>query len=90
MHRARGGVRTWLPVAAGLVAQPSLWGTAARQATVMAAPLWWTRRPWLPVPDMAYWRFRATTQYGDADHPPERDDLVAYLKWCRSWRRALR
>jgi hypothetical protein len=47
-------------------------------------------RPWLPVPDAAYQRFRATTQYGDADHPPERSDLVAYLSWCRSWRRALR
>ena len=25
------------------------------------------------------------TQYGDADHPLEPDDVVRYLTWCRQW-----
>jgi hypothetical protein len=81
-------LRTWLPLAVELAGRPGLWATSLRQARVLVAPRWWTRRPWLPVPDAAYQRFRAATQYGDGDHPPERGDLVAYLSWCRSWRRA--
>jgi hypothetical protein len=27
------------------------------------------------------------TQYGDPDHAPEPDDLIAYLSWCRDWNR---
>jgi hypothetical protein len=83
-------VRTWLPLAIELACRPALWVTSARQALALAAPRWWMHRPWLPVPDAAYQRFRATTQYGDADHPPERGDVVAYLSWCRAWHRVLR
>jgi hypothetical protein len=28
------------------------------------------------------------TQYGDATHRPEADDLLTYLRWCREWNRA--
>jgi hypothetical protein len=57
---------------------------------VLAAPGWWHRRPWLPLPDPAYLRFRLVTQYGDPEHAPEPADVVAYLHWCRSYRAALR
>jgi hypothetical protein len=87
---AARSVMTWLRIATDLAGRPALWTTSIRQARAIAAPRWWTHRPWLPVPDAAYQRFRATTQYGDADHPPERGDVVAYLSWCRSWERALR
>jgi hypothetical protein len=30
------------------------------------------------------------TQYGDAEHRAEADDLVVYLRWCRQWDRANR
>ena len=40
--------------------------------------------PWLPVPDPAMLEFRTTTQYGDASHELERDDLVAWLRWCKA------
>jgi hypothetical protein len=83
-------LRIWLVLAVALARRPALWATSVRQTRALAAPRWWTHRPWLPVPDPAYQRFRATTQYGDADHPPERGDVVAYLSWCRAWRRALR
>jgi hypothetical protein len=76
-------------VAGALVAvarHPSLWWVAVRQARRLAAPGWWRRPPFLPLPDRDYLRFRMVTQYGDPEHPPEPDDLVAYLRWCRDER----
>ena len=81
----------WIgPAAAALVARPGLWATALRQVRVLAAPGWWRRRPWLPLPDPDYLRFRLVTQYGDPEHAPEPADVIAYLHWCRSYRAALR
>jgi hypothetical protein len=51
---------------------------------------WWRRFPPVPRPDRQYYRWRLQTQYGDADHEPVAADVVAYLKWCKSERRALR
>ena len=83
--------RTWAgPVLVALVRRPGLWATAVRQVVRLAPTGWWRRRPWLPVPDPAYLRFRLVTQYGDGDHPPEPADVVTYLRWCRSYRAALR
>ena len=65
--------------------RPRLWGTAGRQATRLAAPGWWRRWPFLPVPAADYLRFRLQTAYGGrGDGPIEPDDLVSYLRWCRS------
>jgi hypothetical protein len=27
------------------------------------------------------------TQYGETDRPPDPDDVVDYLAWCRDWDR---
>jgi hypothetical protein len=51
---------------------------------------WWRRAPFLPLPDRRYLQFRMETQYGDAMHRPEANDVVTYLSWCRSLRRDLR
>ena len=67
--------------------RPGLWATAARQAIVLAPDGWWRRPPYLPVPDRDYMRFRLVTAYGDVDHEPDPDDLIAYLHWCRAWPR---
>ena len=67
--------RTVLGVGARLLTRPDLWATAVRQAGVLTTPAWR--------------RFRLETQYGDADHVPDGDDVVAWLAWCRSWRRAV-
>jgi len=84
-------LRDWIgPVARAVAVRPGLWPTALRQTGVLARPGWWRRRPWLPVPDPDYFRFRLVTQYGDPDHAPEPADVVAYLHWCRSYRAALR
>lgn len=68
--------------------RPALWTTAVRQARRTAAPGWWKRRPFLPVPSGEYLEFRLVTQYGDAACRPEPDDVVKYLEWCRQWDRS--
>jgi len=80
--------RAWLPVVAAVLARPRLWLVALRQVFVLAPPGWWHRWPPLPLPDPAYLRFRLLTAYGTTDHPPAPDDVLAYLGWCRDWRRA--
>jgi hypothetical protein len=62
--------------------RPSLWLTALRQAHRLARPRWWTRAPFLPLPDPDYLRFRFETQYGTGGRP-DPHDLVTYLAWCR-------
>jgi hypothetical protein len=75
---------------ASVVIRPGLWGTAAAQLLRLAPRRWWRRWPPVPRPDRGYLRFRAETMWGDARHQPDPDDLVAYLRWCRSMRDALR
>lgn len=65
---------------------PGLWFTALRQALRLVPDRWWSRRPFLPVPDESYMRFRIVTAYGgDGTAPIEPQDLLTYLRWCRSW-----
>jgi hypothetical protein len=76
----------WLVRAAIAVAvRPCLWPTAIRQLFVLAAPGWWRRAPFLPVPDPAYLRFRVLTAYGDPSRAPEPTDVITYLHWCQAW-----
>ena len=77
---------------AAVAARPWLWPAALRQATRLAPSGWWRHRPFLPVPDPAYLAFRLQTMYGDPGHQPVAADVVAYLRWCRTfgqsaWRR---
>jgi hypothetical protein len=80
-------VRSSVAAAAGVARHPSLWWTALVQARRLTPRAWWRHRPFLPVPDAAYLRFRMQTMYGDADHVPEPADVVTYLRWCRSFSR---
>jgi hypothetical protein len=85
------GRRRWVGGAArALLRHPELWPTAARQVIVLARPGWWRAKPWLPLPDPAYLRFRMQTAYGDPDRAPEPEDVVTYLHWCRAWPRVTR
>ncbi len=76
-----------LRAAVAVLARPELWTTAVRQVILLAADRWWTRPPFLPLPDPAYLRFRLQTAYGDGDRSPEPRDVVTYLHWCRAWPR---
>jgi hypothetical protein len=71
-------------VVAAVAARPSLWWTALVQARRLLPRRWWAHRPFLPVPDRSYVRFRAVTQYGDPGHPLVAEDVVHYLSWCRN------
>lgn len=80
------GARWWCLALWAVLRRPDLWATALRQLRVLAAPGWWRRPPFLPLPDAAYLRFRMVTAYGgEGDEPPTVDDLVTYLHWCRAW-----
>ena len=73
----------WGAVAA-VARRPTLWATGLRQVRVLAAPGWWRRPPFLPLPAPDYLRFRMQTAYGgDGERAPEVGDLVTYLRWCR-------
>lgn len=74
---------SWTRVGAAVARHPGLWPTAARQARRLAPRRWWARRPFLPVPDRAWLRFRAETQYGDPERPPAPADVVTWLRWAR-------
>lgn len=66
--------------------RPALWPTALRQTRRLAAPGWWRRWPFLPLPTPEYLRFRLQTAYGHRRSSIAPDDLVTYLHWCRTWR----
>ncbi|MFZ4515384.1 MAG: hypothetical protein ACOYN3_03660 [Acidimicrobiia bacterium] len=72
-------------IARRLVVRPHLWGTAIAQLFAFATPRWWSRMPFLPIPDAQYVRFRLETQYG-LESEPEPQHVVEYLEWCRSMR----
>jgi hypothetical protein len=82
--RVRWG-RDGLVVVRAVVAHPSLWWAALGALGRLARRGWWRRRPFLPVPGDAYWRFRlVTANGGDGNSEPLRPaDVVAYLRWCQ-------
>ena len=84
-HPARQKV-SWAAVMA-IAARPALWPTAVSVVFRIARPGWWRRRPFLPVPDDAYWRFRMGTAFGGTGAArPAPEDVVDYLRWYRSCR----
>lgn len=78
--------RWWVRAGLALLVRPSLWPTALAQALRLARPGWWRRRPFLPLPDPDYVRFRFQTAYG-SDGDPEPEDVLTYLRWCREFPR---
>lgn len=77
-------LRWVVPAAVAVLRHPSLWWTAVRQVGRLAAPGWWRRPPFLPLPAPDYLRFRLETVYGGAgERPIAPEDLVHYLRWCR-------
>ena len=76
------GASFWLRAVVLVLLRPSLWLVALEQATRLAPRRWWSRPPFLPVPDADYLRFRFETQYGSGGRP-DPHDLVLYLEWCR-------
>jgi hypothetical protein len=44
---------------------------------------WWTRPPFLPLPDRTYLRWRMLTAYADENAVPPLDDVVRFARWRR-------
>ncbi len=81
-----------------LARRPRLWPAAARAYVRHIPNTWWTRRPFLPVPDATWTRFRLETMYGgDWSGPLRRnvdrirpEDVVSFITWCRGMDRLCR
>lgn len=75
---------------AGIVVRPRLWCDAAALANDFARRRWWSRAPFLPVPDGEYLRWRLQTAYGTTGLPGgagESRDLVSLVTFRRELRR---
>jgi hypothetical protein len=44
---------------------------------------WWTRPPFLPLPDRDYLRWRMYTAYADEAAVPPADDVIRFARWRR-------
>ncbi len=44
---------------------------------------WWSRAPFLPLPDPTYLRWRMYTAYGDEAAVPPVEDVVRFVRWRR-------
>lgn len=63
---------------------PSLWIIAAQTTFRMAKRGWWKKSPFLPLPGVAYWKFRMETVYGDPEALPSPADMRSFLQWAKS------
>ena len=70
-------------VVVAVLRRPSLWWVALQQWRRTTPNGWWRRRPYLPVPNRDYLRFRLVTQYGREDAPIAAGDVLDYLLWCK-------
>ncbi len=85
-ERVTGARDRWVGrAAAALARHPACGPPRSARSSSWPCPGWWQRRPFLPLPDPAYLRFRLQTAYGDPARSPEPDDVVTYLRWCRAW-----
>ena len=79
---------TWsrlvLTLAARSLVRPSLAVALLRVAWRFRARDWFTRFPFLPVPDRTYVRWRMYTAYGDYDAIPPARDVERYALWATS------
>jgi hypothetical protein len=79
--------RSWLSLTGRLIwrglLNPRLGVDLFRTAWAFRRRRWWTRSPYLPLPDRAYLRWRMYTAYADEDAVPPLDDVVRFARWRR-------
>jgi hypothetical protein len=77
---------TWsrlsLSLALRAAIRPSLAMSLARVAWRFRSRDWYTRFPFLPLPDRAYVKWRMYTAYGDYDAIPPARDVERYARWA--------
>lgn len=78
---------TWTSLTAGLVwrgiLNPRLALDLLRTAWAFRRRRWWTRVPFLPLPDREYLRWRMYTAYADEAAVPPAEDVVRFARWRR-------
>ncbi|HWN18799.1 MAG TPA: hypothetical protein VNO19_07775 [Gemmatimonadales bacterium] len=78
---------SWLSLAGRLAARglvnPRLGLDLLRTAWAFRARNWWTRAPFLPLPDRTYLRWRMYTAYADEAAIPPLEDVVRFARWRR-------
>ena len=74
--------RLSLTLAARSLPRPSLGIDLIRVAWRFRRRDWYTRFPFLPVPDPTYVRWRMYTAYGDYDAVPPARDVERYARWA--------
>jgi|HubBroStandDraft_2_1064218.scaffolds.fasta_scaffold2077445_2 hypothetical protein len=47
----------------------------------LRATNWWSRAPFLPLPDRSYWRFRLATATGSPTGSPSVREMIEFAKW---------
>ena len=87
---AAAQLRALKPTLRALIRRPDLWPVALRSVLQLAPRGWWRRRPYLPVPDDDWLRFRMVTAYGGegsvtAEQPLPAEDVIVWLQWMRDW-----
>lgn len=91
--RGQGGVYTsampgtWTSLTATLVGRgllhPRLALDLVRAAWAFRRRRWWTRPPFLPLPDREYLRWRMYTAYADEAAVPPAEDVIRFARWRR-------
>jgi len=76
-------VMSMVRVGAAVAVRPRLWGVALRTWRRTTPARWWLHRPFLPLPDRDYLRFRLVTQYGSPGAAVQSEDVLNYLAWCK-------
>ncbi len=86
LDRSPGPTRSYRRTLAALAARPRLWPEALSTARSLVPRRWWTRAPYLPLPDRRWLRFRMVTAYGGSGRGgPDPDDTVTFVAWRRSF-----
>ena len=65
------------------VSNPRLGVDLLRTAWAFRRRNWWSRPPFLPLPDREYLRWRMYTAYADEAAVPPAADVVRFAQWRR-------
>ena len=74
--------RLTLTLALRALVRPALAADLLRVAWRFRSRGWYTRFPFLPLPDRDYVRWRMYTAYGDYDAIPPARDVERYARWA--------
>jgi len=72
-----------LRLAGRAAVNPRLALDLVRTAWAFRRRRWWTRAPFLPLPDREYLRWRMYTAYGDENAVPPLGDVIGFARWRR-------